>query len=109
VYDHLPPGNYLTGPELPPASSVMASDKTNADGELTFSQIPVGYSWWFELSVERLKSARSVPMHFEAERYDIVLQHQVEPTTGGNRLVLLSAQDAEGKDVSQDIVAGQPK
>ena len=87
----------LDGPELPPASSVIASDKTDGDGMLTFTEIPVGYSWWFELSVERLKSARSVPMHFEAERYDIVLQHQVEPATGADRLVLLSAQDAAGK------------
>ena len=46
----------LTGPELPPASSVMASDKTDAEGKLLFTEIPVGYSWWFELSVERRKS-----------------------------------------------------
>jgi hypothetical protein len=102
-------GLSLTGLELPPASNVMASDKTDAEGKLLFTEIPVGYSWWFELSVERRKSARSVPMHFEAKQYDIVLQQQVEPATGVNRLVLLSAHDAGGKDVSQVVVAGQPK
>jgi protocatechuate 3,4-dioxygenase beta subunit len=99
----------LAGSELPPASSVMASDKTDAEGKVLFTEIPAGYSWWFELSVERRKSARSVPMRFEAQRYDIVLQQQVEPTTGNYHLVVLSAHDAEGKDVVQVIVAGQPK
>ncbi len=95
----------LDGNELPPASSVMASEKIDAAGRFTFQSVPIGYEWWFEVSLEQRRHARSVPLKFSetTKPYEIVLQHTIEEFTGYDRLALISVKCVDD-DVKNRIV-----
>lgn len=51
---------WLTGPELPPASSVFASAVTDEDGKFVFEDVPTGFEWQFQS--ESHNSHRSYPI-----------------------------------------------
>jgi hypothetical protein len=57
---------WLVGGELPPASSVLASTDTDAEGRFEFGEVPVGFEW--QLQTETSKEQRepqSIPFRFK--------------------------------------------
>jgi hypothetical protein len=60
---------HLAGDKLPPSSSVLASSGISTNGEFEFGEVPVGYTWWFELEVRdgsQSKTLRSPPLLIKA-------------------------------------------
>jgi hypothetical protein len=59
----------LKGDKLPPSSNVLACADLAEDGEFQFADVPVGYSWWFEITWregETWKALRSQPLPVSA-------------------------------------------
>jgi hypothetical protein len=55
----------LVGHELPPSSSALACVDLGKSGEFQFTDVPVGYSWWFEVTLRQKdawKTLRSEPI-----------------------------------------------
>ena len=99
---------WLDGDKLPPASSVMASGKTDEDGNFKFESVPTGFDWWFEIDLGDRKYALSKSFSFGPGSYHLELKQTSEKLTGKEFFTLASAKNADGKDASSEITSDNP-
>jgi hypothetical protein len=99
---------YLSGKELPPASSVIEQGTTDDDGKLSFANVPAGFDWWFEVNLGERRYARSLPLKFAAGNYKLVLRQNIEDFTGHDVMELTSVTDALGNPVFKEVISDDP-
>lgn len=99
---------WLDGDKLPPASSVMASGKTDEDGQFKFESVPTGFDWWFEVDLGDRKYASSKSFLFGPSSYHLELKQTSEKLTGKEIFTLTSARHGDRKDATADIAREHP-
>lgn len=81
---------YLSGEELPPSQSVLASSNTDSEGRFQFDQVPTSHSWWLSLT----DSQTGQEVVTQSMTFPVAGEHQVklrcsrEAGTGKNALGL---------------------
>ena len=83
---------WIVGRELPPASSVLASTESDAEGNFEFDSVPLGFEWQFQVETHEPRvEPRSPPFRvespgakgFELELLSAAKELRLAPKAGG--------------------------
>jgi hypothetical protein len=101
---------WIAGRTLPPASSVLASGRTDKAGKIGFGKIPLEYAWW--LAVHQpgnpRDEVRTLPTVFrKAAQYKLKLR-LVQDGSGPWRLEIAGVADAKNRGVRDDSILVDP-
>jgi beta-lactamase regulating signal transducer with metallopeptidase domain len=97
----------LDGEELPHASSIYSSEKTDKNGIALFD-VPTGYLWHFESRYGDRQSARSASTTFRSGSYEIQLKYQLEEQTGIMRLNVAPMNSSLGEQDVARVLVDEP-
>lgn len=97
---------WLKGDNLPPASNVLRSGKTNAQGVAALEAIPPEFAWWFVTRIgETRQEVRSLPITLpRGGRYRVTLRQRRHVATGIELLEIVALTDADGNNLRAEIL-----
>ncbi len=105
-------GRYLhtKGAEMPPASGVLASNKTDANGAFEVRNVPPGRSWWFTIPKDKnRRDICSQPIALPGPgKYRVTMRLTSDDDGQNDRLEIFRATDEVGTEILEKILVDDP-